>query len=327
MIEAVRDIADRPVPWCKIGIGDVARFVRGVSYEKHQASSEPGEQRIALLRANNIVNGTIAVSSDLVYVPESVVAEEQVLRPGDILFAMSSGSRNLVGKSALFTRTSSKYTFGAFCGVLRPITTVAPAFLSFWFQAPWYRRYVTEIAKGTNINNLKQEHLLTFTMPLPPLVEQRAIVAKIEALFSELDKGIELLKTVKQQLKQYRQAVLKAAFEGKLTAEWRSKQQAAGRLPSADEVLEQIKKEQEERYQRELQEWEQAVAEWEAAGGIRSGQKKPRKPCKHESIPPLTAHELSALDSLPWGWLWVRIGQVFRVAVGSTPRVVSGMMV
>jgi type I restriction enzyme, S subunit len=54
-------------------------------------------------------------------------------------------------------------------------------------------------------------------IPLPPLPEQHRIVAKIEELFSSLDKGIESLKTAQQQLKVYRQAVLKWAFEGKLT--------------------------------------------------------------------------------------------------------------
>jgi type I restriction enzyme S subunit len=53
--------------------------------------------------------------------------------------------------------------------------------------------------------------------PLPPLSEQQRIVTKIEELFSELDKGIETLKTAQQQLKIYRQAVLKYAFEGRLT--------------------------------------------------------------------------------------------------------------
>jgi type I restriction enzyme S subunit len=55
------------------------------------------------------------------------------------------------------------------------------------------------------------------SIPLPPLAEQHRIVAKIEELFSELDKGIETLKKAQEQLKVYRQAVLKYAFEGKLT--------------------------------------------------------------------------------------------------------------
>ena len=53
----------------------------------------------------------------------------------------------------------------------------------------------------------------------PPIPEQHRIVAKIEELFSSLDKGIENLKTAQAQLKTYRQAVLKWAFEGKLTNE------------------------------------------------------------------------------------------------------------
>jgi len=55
--------------------------------------------------------------------------------------------------------------------------------------------------------------------PLPPKPTQQAIVFKIEELFSELDKGIENLHTAQQQLKTYRQSVLKWAFEGKLTNE------------------------------------------------------------------------------------------------------------
>jgi type I restriction enzyme S subunit len=54
-------------------------------------------------------------------------------------------------------------------------------------------------------------------IPVPPQAEQQRIVVKIEELFSELDKGIETLKIAQQQLKVYRQAVLKYAFEGRLT--------------------------------------------------------------------------------------------------------------
>lgn len=54
----------------------------------------------------------------------------------------------------------------------------------------------------------------TIEVPLPSIEEQHRIVTRIEELFSELDKGVETLQTIKQQLAVYRQAVLKAAFEG-----------------------------------------------------------------------------------------------------------------
>ena len=65
--------------------------------------------------------------------------------------------------------------------------------------------------------NISQTILKNLDVPVPSLNTQNAIVSKIEELFSELDKGIENLKTAQQQLKVYRQSVLKWAFEGKLT--------------------------------------------------------------------------------------------------------------
>ncbi|MDD2744443.1 MAG: restriction endonuclease subunit S [Rhodocyclaceae bacterium] len=69
------------------------------------------------------------------------------------------------------------------------------------------------------------QHLAKSLLPIPPLAEQHRVVAKIEELFSELDQGVASLKTAREQLKVYRQSLLKNAFEGKLTAAtgWREK--------------------------------------------------------------------------------------------------------
>lgn len=72
-------------------------------------------------------------------------------------------------------------------------------------------------AKGVGIPHVDPNLVWNYEFPLPTPKEQSQIVEKIEELFSELDKGIENLKTGQQQLKVYRQAVLKWAFEGKLT--------------------------------------------------------------------------------------------------------------
>lgn len=65
-------------------------------------------------------------------------------------------------------------------------------------------------------------------VPLAPFNEQIRILAKLEQLLTDLDKGVEYLETTKQQLKVYRQAVLKWAFEGKLT----NKDVKDGELPN-----------------------------------------------------------------------------------------------
>lgn len=74
-------------------------------------------------------------------------------------------------------------------------------------------------SRGTTINGVTKKQLVNLQIPVPPLPEQEQIVAKIEELFSELDAGIENIKTAQEQLKVYRQSLLKWAFEGKLTNE------------------------------------------------------------------------------------------------------------
>jgi type I restriction enzyme, S subunit len=82
-------------------------------------------------------------------------------------------------------------------------------------------------SRGTTINGVTKKQLKELQLPLPPLPEQHRIVAKIEELFSDLDAGIAALKQAKEQLKIYRQSVLKWAFEGKLT----NKNVKKGELP------------------------------------------------------------------------------------------------
>lgn len=77
----------------------------------------------------------------------------------------------------------------------------------------------TKLVTGTAQPQVTINNAVELTFSIPKIETQTLIVSKIEELFSELDKGIEDLKTAQQQLKTYRQSVLKWAFEGKLTNE------------------------------------------------------------------------------------------------------------
>jgi type I restriction enzyme, S subunit len=92
-------------------------------------------------------------------------------------------------------------------------------------------------ASGTTFRELSGSAFSRLPFPLAPTTEQHRIVAKIEELFSELDNGVENLKIARDQLQVYRQAVLKHAFEGNLTAAWREDRVSGDELNWSNVVL------------------------------------------------------------------------------------------
>jgi type I restriction enzyme S subunit len=151
---------------------------------------------------------------------------------------------------------------------------------------------------------------------LPPLNEQKRIVAKIEELFSELDNGIAALKTAREKLKLYRQAVLKHAFEGKLTAQWREENK--DKLETPEQLLARIQKEREARYQQQLEEWKVAVEKWEENG--KEG-RKPSKPKALKDLGALPENILENLPKLPDSWSWEKLGYLtIGVEYGSSAK-------
>lgn len=106
-----------------------------------------------------------------------------------------------------------------------------------------YRRFFELFQEQMNgiIGGVSAKKFSNITIPFAPLPIQRAIVLKIENLFASLDKGIADLKTAQEQLKVYRQAVLKKAFEGEFTKDWRAKN-----LYSQKGFLDELKKEKSE---------------------------------------------------------------------------------
>lgn len=168
------------------------------------------------------------------------------------------------------------------------------------------RNQLISMGKGGTQQNISQTVLKGVPFFYPTSKEtQQAIVNKIESLFDEIDEGISRLKTAAQQIQQYRQSLLKNAFNGELTKEWRSKH--ADTLPSENELLTQIQTTREQHHAQQLADWQTAVSQWEQNG--KEG-KKPSKPStlkKLESIEKLNEIELT---ELPDGWFWERLGLI-----------------
>src|SRR5437870_4497225 len=99
--------------WQEITLRDLARGVRGVSYKPSQLNEEVGDGNFFLLRANNIQDSKL-ILEDILIVDGECVSEKQELRKGDIVVCMSNGSKQLVGKNAVFNLSSGKFCVGAF---------------------------------------------------------------------------------------------------------------------------------------------------------------------------------------------------------------------
>jgi len=147
----------------------------------------------------------------------------------------------------------------------------------------YYLSQVVQIFKyqhrGTTISGVTKKQLSELLFALPPLPEQHRIVNKIEELFTKLDAGVDALKKIKIQLKRYRQAVLKNAFEGNLTQQWREAHKEE--LEPASVLLEKIKE-----------------------------QRKKESKGKFIELPPIATSEL---PELPEGWVWTRVGVISEI--------------
>lgn len=88
------------------------------------------------------------------------------------------------------------------------------------------KEYLVNQGKGGAQPNISQEIVKSLLIPFPPLNEQKRIVEKIESEFAKIGEGLDYLEQAKKQIKQYRQSVLKAAFDGKLTQQYQNEESA-----------------------------------------------------------------------------------------------------
>ena len=195
------------------------------------------------------------------------------------------------------------------CAVRLGTSSIVSKYMMYVINSPRTRTAIEALKSGSTRKRISRRNLSRVEIPLAPHNEQRRIAAKIEELFSELDKGIESLKTARKQLEVYRQSVLKHAFEGKLTAQWRAENK--DKLETPEQLLARIKREREACYEQYLQEWRAAVKTWEDCG--KEGN-KPKKPKPANDPSPVDQEDQEPLFDLPDGWAWVQLGQLFSVS-------------
>lgn len=130
---------------------------------------------------------------------------------GDILIVCDGSRSGLVGRAVKGYVGSTLAKISADC--------LSDQYLFHFVQGKY--ALLNTKKKGTGTPHLNQELLKQQKLIVPSYSEQERIVSRIEELFSQLDAGVETLKKTKAQLAVYRQAVLKEAFEGRLTQAFR----------------------------------------------------------------------------------------------------------
>jgi len=227
------------------------------------------------------------------YIPISFFEKmsKGIIQRGDILIVKdgaTTGKTSIVRDNFPFEKAAvNEHVF-----LLRPYKEVNNLYIFYYLFSQYGQKYVRKNFKGTAQGGINLTFFTNTFVPLPPLPEQHRIVAKIEELFTKLDAGVNALKKVKEQLKWYRQSLLKAAMEGKLTEKWR--EEYKDELEPASTLLEKIKEE-----------------------------RKKKLGKKYKELSPV---DTSELPELPEGWVWTTLENYCeKVTDGShyTPKYVS----
>ncbi len=186
--------------WSRVKMKHIAFVQNGYAYSSKYFNHDEGLPLIRIrdidkTRTENLYSGD--------YSEEYIVNNQDILigMDGDFKVSKWPGKKGLLNQRVCKINHYSKlYNRGFLFLCLQP-----------------YLNAINEETSSITVKHLSSKTINEIPLPLPPLPEQRAIVAKIEQLFSELDNGIANLKKAKEKLEIYRQAVLKKAFEGELT--------------------------------------------------------------------------------------------------------------
>lgn len=178
-----------------------------------------------------------------------------------------------------------------FC-VLRSSDMWMGKYLYYFVQSDAVLKEIGKQQRGTSYPAVRDSDIKAQFIPVPPKREVRRIVEAIELQLGRLDAAVARLQGAKARLKRYKQAVLKAAVEGRLTEEWREKNPDV--IPADEALSSNLTK-------RRL-DWEQAK--------LKEFGKPPRTNAWKEKYKEPPTIETEELPDLPEGWTWVGLEQV-----------------
>ncbi|MDY2839380.1 MAG: restriction endonuclease subunit S [Treponema sp.] len=198
--------------WEEKKLGDIVNgFKYGVS-DKCDYKNDG----IPVLRIPNVGDGTIDFT-DLKYSERNNIEENYIVKENDILIIRSNGSRELVGKSALYNNTDKQFSYGSFLIKITPSEVVNPKYLVTFLNSDDARNQMFNKAKSSSgIHNINTKELSEIKLKLPPLNYQLSIVNFLDSILEKESRAKEAAQTVLDQIALLKKSILARAFRGEL---------------------------------------------------------------------------------------------------------------
>ncbi|SFW23876.1 restriction endonuclease subunit S [Cellulophaga fucicola] len=279
--------------WIEAALGEAFETVTGNTPSKKDKDNYGSE--IPFIKPPQINNNFLKTSAEFLSAKGKIKAR---ILPINSVLVTCIGNLGRIGIN------KKEVAFNQQINAIKPIAGIDPKYTFYQAQSVSFRNQLEKLSTSTTVALVNKTSFNSVKFKIAPLPIQKAIVNKIEELFSSLDSGIADLKIAQEQLVIYRQAVLKKAFEGELTKEWREKQTD---LPSAYELLEQIETGRQIFYNNQIEEWEIELKRWKETGEVGKKPKKPR-PLTIPDAPNNGHNERKWV--IPNNWVWAQIGSL-----------------
>mgnify|MGYP000003154689 CR=1 FL=1 len=260
---------DIPKSWIWTKMGDISKKI----HYGYTASAEENDTGVRLLRITDIQNNKVNWNT----VPYCTIEESKLdsckLENNDILIARTGGT---IGKSFIVKNVECTAVFASYLIRIKILDNINEDYIKLFLESTLYWRQLQEKSKGTGQANVNAVSLSNLIIPLPPLEEQKRIVAKVDELFELIDELDNNKQELLESISNTRNKVLQLAIQGKLVEQCEDDEPASV-------LLERIKAEK-----------EQLIKD---------------KIIKKEKPLPEISDEEKVFD-LPNGWQWCRLGEV-----------------
>ena len=301
------ELIELPEGWKWVKLEDIASHISGIAFKSTDFTTEG----IQVIRLGNVYKGELNLNRDPVFLPKEVADKNFVLKPGNIIVSQT-GTRfkRDYGYFVAIPQNAPKLLLNQRLLAVSCHFLIDSQYVVLASKLKSYQdNFFTNETGGVNQGNVGVAGIMKGEIPLPPLNEQKRIVAEIEALRERSQKARSALSAIPELCNKFRQSILAAAFRGDLTADWREQNPD---VEPASVLLERIK---DDRYK----DWEleQLAKASHRSTKLDSGKLRVKYELPTSPQEDRLFRELE--ECIPDSWAITSLDSVARLITGKTP--------